>query len=190
MIAHVVYRENYRETLNRRVFPVLGSQQHRNQGGLPVMAVDHLGRPDVLGKLDGRAAELREPLGVIRIILSRHAVELIAVEVLRVLDKVVAHAAQDHAVQDRWETQRVAHRDAQARRGHRPDFRTAVPRKQHRDFMPERDKRPGQRFHHVRKASRFRKREPFGGDKEYFHIPPFKGSTVLNASAAVKDHAL
>src|SRR6267378_1027853 len=181
-------REDHRQSLNRRIFFVLRPQQHRHQGGLPVVAVDHIGHPDVLGKLDRRAAELRESLRVVRIILSRHPIELLAVEVFRVLYKVVAHPAQNPAMEDRGKTQRVAHRDGQAWRSHSPRFRIAIPRKQHDDFMPQRNERLGQRFHHVRKTSRLREREPFGRDKKYFHISSSRASTVLKGSPTVKDH--
>src|SRR5882672_5052615 len=54
--------------------------------------------------------------------------------------------------------------------------------------MPQRNERLGQRFHHVRKTSRLREREPFGRDKKYFHISSSRASTVLKGSLTVKEH--
>jgi hypothetical protein len=53
--------------------------------------------------------------------------------------------------------------------------------------MPKSGKRPWQRFDHVRKPACFRKRQTFGRDKKYLHIPSFEAPNVLKASPAVKN---
>src|SRR3981189_2660199 len=54
--------------------------------------------------------------------------------------------------------------------------------------MRQRNDRLGQRFHHVRKTSRLREREPFGRDKNDFYSSSFRASTVLKGSPTVKEH--
>ena len=106
MIAHVVDREDDRQFLQRVILRVARPQQHRHQARLPVMAVDHVRHPDALAEFDGRAAKLRKTLGVVRIILPRHAVQLLAVEIFRIIHKVIVDAVQRSALHDSREAQR------------------------------------------------------------------------------------
>ena len=98
MVSHVVNREDHRQLLHRGVFFVLRSQQYRHQRGLPVVAMNYIGLPNILGEFDGRSAELRKALGVVRIILACHAIEMLALEILGVFHKKIPHATQSAAV--------------------------------------------------------------------------------------------
>ena len=129
------------------------------------MAMDHIRHPNALAKFDGRAAKLRESLGVIRIILPCHAIQLFPIEVFRVIDEVIIDSMQSSTFDDRREPHEVAHRNRQARDGHGSPARGAVPGEQHGHFVAKGHQRSGQRLDHIRKASGLGERQPFRCDK-------------------------
>ncbi len=170
VITHVVNGENDRNTLHQRIIAVRRPQQHRHQRRLPVMAMNHIRRPDMLRHLDRRAAELRIPLRVVRIIPAAAAIQSVAIEILWIIHKVIAHAIQLRAIGNRGKTQpRPAHWNRQARHHHSTGFRPAVPRQHHRHLVALRYQRLRQRLHHVRQAARLRKRQPLRCYKQNSH---------------------
>ena len=72
----------------RGVFGVLRAQQDGNQRGLPVVAVENLRDAENLRGFQHGAGEQGEALGVVGIVARRGAVERIAVEEGRIIDKV------------------------------------------------------------------------------------------------------
>ena len=170
VIPHVVNREHDRNIFHQRVMAVRRPQQHGHQRRLPVMAMNHIRRPDMLRHLDRRAAELRVPLRVVRIISAAAAIQSVTIEILRVIHKVVAHAIQLRAIGYRRKAQPCpAHRNRQARHHHCSGLRPAVPRQHHRHFMALHHQRLRQRLHDVRQAARLRKRQPLRCHEQNSH---------------------
>src|SRR5712692_925316 len=81
LISHVVNGEDRPGVLERRIFHILGPQQHRNHGRLPVVTVKNIGHPENLRALNYRPAKQREALGIVRKITRAGAVKAIAIEV-------------------------------------------------------------------------------------------------------------
>ncbi len=177
LIAHVVNREDHRQVLHGGVLGILGPQKHRHQARLPVVAVNQIGHPHALAKLDGRAGKFAEAFRVVRIIFSRRAIELIAVEIFRIVHEIVADSVQAPALGNRRETHAAAHGNRKAGHGNLIRAGIAVPGKQHGDVMAAGRQRPGQRFDDVRQTARFRKWQPFGATISIFmslsKLPPY-----------------
>ncbi len=98
MVSHVVDGEDYGNSVKQRVVRILRAQEDRHKRRLPVVAMHHVGRPNVLGNLHRGPAEFAEAFGVVRIIFALLCVELFAVEIGRVVHKVIAHAGKKSAV--------------------------------------------------------------------------------------------
>src|ERR1700693_1580887 len=90
--------ENYRNVFHQRVGGVQRAQEHRNESGLPVVAVDYVGGPNMLGDFDGGAAKLAVTFGVVGKISGAVAVESVAVKVAWIVDEKVAHTVEHGAI--------------------------------------------------------------------------------------------
>ena len=92
--GEVVDRQQRGDPLIARHAVILDLQIGRDQARLPVVDVQHVDRqvqqPD---RLEHGAAEEDEPLAVVDVVLAVDAVELIAVEILVLLDEVDRHGA-------------------------------------------------------------------------------------------------
>src|SRR5271170_594664 len=89
LITHVVNGKNYWRIFDQWIVRVRGAQQHRQQTGLPVMAMDRIRRPNVLRHLNRRAAKLGVAFGIVRKIAPAAAVDSIAIKILRVFHKEI-----------------------------------------------------------------------------------------------------
>src|SRR6266566_7351444 len=130
----------------------------------------HVRRPDMLRDFDRRAAELRVPFRIVRIISRAPAVQSVAVEIRRIIHEEISHAVQHRTVRDRRKSQpRSTHRNGQARHHHGGRLGPPVPRQHHRHLVALRHQRFRQRFHNVRQATGLRKRQPFRCHKQNSH---------------------
>src|SRR5579871_988947 len=148
--------------------------------------MDHVRHPYLFAKFQRRPTKLRKPLGIVRIILAGHAVELVAVEVFEVVHEVVKNAVERAALENRRKTQLAARRNRQAGYPCPNALRISVARKQDGDLMTQRHERLGQRFDYIGQTAGFGKGESFRGDEKYFHIR-LNASNVLNPLPTVKD---
>src|SRR4029077_16006433 len=124
------------------IVAVRGSQQHGHESGLPVVAMNYVGMPAVLGDFDGRAAKLAVAFSVVWIIASGAAVDAIAIKIGRVVHEEIAHSADHGTIRDGWKTKaRAAHRNRDAGHNHGANLRSAVARQHDRDLVPEADQR-------------------------------------------------
>ena len=153
VVSHVVDGEDYGNSVKQRVVRILRAQKDRHKRRLPVVAMHHVGRPDVLGNLHRGPAEFAEAFGVVRIIFALLSVELFAVEIGRVVHEVIAHAGKKRTVGHRGKAQPLAHRDRQARHNYRGRLGAAIARQNHGDFVAHRRQRLGQSFDHVGQAA-------------------------------------
>src|ERR1700722_13346032 len=104
------------------------------------MAMDYVWAPDMLSNFEGRAAELTVAFRVVGVIAAAAAVESIAIEVRRVVDEKIAHAADDGTVGDGWKAEaRAAHGNRHTGNDDRAGFRSAVARQHYCDVMSETD---------------------------------------------------
>ena len=129
------------------------------------MTVDHVRQPELLGKLDGGARDLCKALGVIRIIAPAYAIKLFAIEILRIIDEEILHAAGRRCDPDGRETQRGAHRDGQALDDNILDLRISITRQNHSHVVSLRNQRFRKRLHHIGQAAGFGERQTFGSDE-------------------------
>src|SRR5580704_510299 len=120
--------ENHRKVFHQRVGGVQRAQQHGNQRGLPVVAVDYIGGPDMLSDFNRSAAEFAVTLGVVGIFSRATAINSVAVEVAGIVDKKVAHTVEHGAVGDGRKTQASSQRDGHAGHNHHARFYSAVTR--------------------------------------------------------------
>ena len=154
MVAHIVNGKNNGQVGDRSIFRIPGLQENWNERGLPVMAVDDVRHPYVLAKFNRRSAEFGKPFRVVRIILPCHAVQLFAIEIFRVVDKIIIDPMDCSAFRNARKAQSVAHCNRQAGFAYAHHFRLPVSRKQNADFMPKRDQRFRQGLDHIREAAR------------------------------------
>src|SRR5258708_18772506 len=104
------------------------------------MAVNHVGAPDMLGDFDGRAAKLAVTLGIVWKIAADTAVEAIAIEIGRVIDEKITHAADHGTISDSGETEaRSAHRNRNAGHDHGVSLGSTLAGQHHRDLVPDAD---------------------------------------------------
>src|SRR6266478_1181581 len=102
--------------------------------------MNHVGRPNMLGDFDGRAAELTVTLGVVGIIARGSAVEAIAIKIHWVVNEKITHSANHGTVRDGRKTEaRPAHRNRDTGHDYGANLRSAVAGQHHRDFVPEAD---------------------------------------------------
>ncbi len=137
MVAHVVDGEDHRQVRKLRIGAVGRSQQHRHERALPVVTMNHVGLPDLLGQLDRRARELRETLGIVGVIPSGQAIELIAVEIFRIVHEEVLHAVRPRTFGNGRKAKRRTHGHGQALEHDFLDRRIAVTRQDHGHLVPQ-----------------------------------------------------
>src|ERR1700730_4991700 len=118
--------ENYRKVFHQRVGGVQGTQQHRNECGLPVMAVDYVRGPNVFGDFDRSAAEFTITLGVVGKISCAATVDSVAVKVGGIVDEKVAHTVKHGAIGNGGKAQASAQRNGHAGHNHHACFYSPV----------------------------------------------------------------
>jgi len=79
--------ENYRKVLYQRIGSVQRTQERGNERGLPIVAVDDVGGPNVFGDFNGGAAKFAVTLGIVGIFSGAAAVDSVAVEITRIIDE-------------------------------------------------------------------------------------------------------
>src|SRR5712671_7150070 len=100
----------------------------------------HVGAPDVLGDFDGGAAEFAVALGVIGVIAGRAAVEVVAIEVGRIVDEKIADAVDHGTIRDGWKTEAgAAHRNRHAGHYDGTSFCSSIAWQDNRDLVSEAD---------------------------------------------------
>jgi hypothetical protein len=88
LVSHVVDGENGSDFVECGVLGIERAQHHRDERGLPVVAVEDLRHSQHLGGFEYGARKHGEALGVIGIISGGSAVESFAVEVGRIIHEV------------------------------------------------------------------------------------------------------
>src|ERR1700693_3239218 len=145
--------EDYREVFYQRVGGVQGAQEYGNERGLPVVAVDHVGGPNVFGDFDRGATKFAVTLGVVEKISCAVAVNSVAVEIAGIVDEKVAHAVEHGAIGNGGKAQATAQRDGDAGHDHHACFYAPVARQDHGQFMALGDEGFGQRLDYVGEAA-------------------------------------
>ena len=166
LIAEIVNGEDYGKIADEGIGGVSGAQQHRDQRGLPIVAMNDVGRPDVFGDFDGGAGEFGVTLGVIGKVSGAVAINSVAIEIAGIVDEKITHAVEDGAVGDGRKTQAAAHGDGEAGHDDGVGFGVAVTRKDDGDFVAQGRESLGQRFDYVGEASGLGERKAFGGREE------------------------
>ena len=125
------------------------------------------GTPKNLRGLEHGATEQRVALGVVGIISGGRAVERIAIEIWRILDKIRTHAALAGSRHDGSEAILVVerNRDAAHYRRRIGQLGLAVTRQIDADLMPERGQGAGQSANHVGQSASLGIGNPFGSDE-------------------------
>src|ERR1700733_4307909 len=145
--------EDYRQVFYQRVGGVQGAQEYGNQRGLPVVAVDYIGGPNVFGDFDRGAAKFAVTLGVVGKIPGAVTVNSVAVEIAGMVNEEVAHAVKHGAVGNGWKSQPTAQRNCDTGHDHHTCFYSPVARQDHSQFMALGDEGFGQRFDYVGEAA-------------------------------------
>ena len=168
----------------RRIFVVQRLQQDRNQRGLPVMAMQNVGRSEDLCGLQNGARKQSEALGVIVIVAQGGAVKSVAVEERRVVDEIELHSGALAAVEHGAEAVAIVegHRDAGDNRSWIFELSLAVAGKKDRDLVTEIGQRRRQRSNDIREAAGLGKRHALGCRESDMHEPP---SAAVNTPAWV-----
>ncbi len=162
VIAHIVYGKNDRNISHERIVAVGSAQQHGHECGLPIVAVDYVGMPEMLGDFNRGAAKLTVALGIIRIIAAGTAVEPVAIKIGGIVYKKIANAVDYGTVGNGWKTEAcAAHGNRHAGHDHGTGLRSAVARQHNRDFMAEADQGLRQSLNDVREAPGFGKGQAF-----------------------------
>ena len=171
----VVDRQDSFRGADRRI-PELGPLVQRHQGGLPVVAVDHIRRPfQVVQDRQGGFGEE----AVFRNVFPQARIRVAPVEELTVLDKVVGHAVHLHlhdAHEEGSSLLCLVHHEGSL------VFQlvfiflgnAGIQRKDDPHFASFADQGPGQRVHHVAQAARLDKRVAFRPDKGYLALRVFR----------------
>ena len=154
---------------------VLQLVQHRDQAGLPVVAVQHVrDEVDLCQGLHDRAAEEREALALV----AAHAVDVVPAEVLLVIDEIVGDAGVLQAL-DAHVLPPPAEVDVEVQ--HMLHLRTPlradglVQGQYDAHVLAGLVDLPGKRPDHVRQAAGLYERHAFGTSEKNFH-----GFTLLN----------
>jgi len=92
VIAHIVYGKDDGYISHERIVAIGCAQQHRDERGLPIVAVDYVGLPDVLGDFNRGAAKLAVAFGIVRIIAPCSAIEPVAIKIGGIVYKKIANA--------------------------------------------------------------------------------------------------
>ena len=133
------------------------AQEGGRQGRLPVVDVQDVGRwIEPPQPLEGRSAEEREPLGVVRVVASRWAVQGVAVEVAVGADEHRRHGGAGHG-HDLGRFHAAGDRRMQAERGlgrREPPKHAAVGGQTERHLRAGRDERARQGGEHVAEPTR------------------------------------
>jgi hypothetical protein len=87
-------------TFKGGIFSVDGAKQNWHQSGLPVVAVKNVRHAQDFRRLQNGSGKQGEALGIVGIVPGRGAIESVAVEVWRVLDKIEFHTALTASAHD------------------------------------------------------------------------------------------
>src|ERR1700675_75762 len=132
--------ENYWNVFYQRVGGVQRAQKDGNECRLPVVAVEHVGGPNVFGDFDRSAAKFAVTLGVVGKISRAGAVHSFAVEVAGVVDEKIAYSVEHGAVGDGGEAQARAQGDGHAGHNHHARFDSPITGQHDGEFMALGDK--------------------------------------------------
>src|SRR3984957_21214339 len=159
--------ENNRDVFQQQVGGVQGAQEHRNECGLPVVAVDYVGGPNVFGDFDDSATEFAITFGVVGKISGAVAVGSVAIKVAGIVDEKVADTVEHGAIGNGGETQPSAQRDCDAGHNRHARFNAPVTRQHHGQFVALCDQGFGQRLDYIGEAAGLREGQAFGCRKKY-----------------------
>jgi hypothetical protein len=137
--------------------------------GLPVVAVQDICRPDLLGHFQRRTTEFSEPLGIVGIVHALYPVELFAVEIFRVIYKEIAHTVDHRAIGDGGKAQHRPQGNRQAGHQHLVDPCSPVARQHHGDLMAQLDQRLRKPLDDIGQPARLRERQAFGRNEQDAH---------------------
>ncbi len=186
VVAHVVNREDDRQTGERGIAFVLRAEKHGNERDLPVVAMDDVGLPAALREFHDGAGEFAEARGVIGIVFAAYTVKLLAIEVFRIVHEEITDAIFRAASGDRGETQALAKTDGETGEKNGRGWIAAIAREDDADLMTERYEGFGQRLDYVGEAARLGVGQPFGCGEENFHRSSGGMLKVLKRVAGVK----
>lgn len=167
LIAEIVDGENNREVLDQGIGGVRRTQENRDESGLPVMAMDNVSGPDVLGNFNGGATEFAVALGVVGKIAGAIAVDAVAVEIAGIIDKKIAHTVENGAIGNGGKAQAATHGNGEAGHHHGSGFYSAIAGQNDGDFVTLRGQGFGQGLDYVGEAASLGEGKAFGGGEEY-----------------------
>lgn len=133
------------------------------------MAVDYLRPPNMLREFNGGAAKFAEALGIVVVIAAFFAVELSAIEIVRIVHEIKTNAADRSTFDDGRKAQLVTERNREARNGAGLRFGAAISRQEDGNLMPGFHQRGAEAADNIGEAARFRVRDAFGSHKKNFH---------------------
>ncbi len=182
LISHVVNGQQSRDIFKAGLVAVQKLLIRRDQPRLPVVYVQHVDRQfQQANRFHHGPAKENVAFAIIAIVLAVRAVDMVAIEILRLLDEIDRHLAVrempsqqppgDSFLTDRNVERKLGLLDWQARAKNLP-----VGGQDQRDFMPE----PGQ-FHRqgaadIRQAAGFGERHRFAGRQQNLHA----GGSLMN----------
>ncbi len=155
LVADVVDGKHRARVMERGIVRIQAAQQDRHQRRLPVVAVKNVGRAQDLRRLDRGAAEKPEALRVIAVVAERCAVESVAIEVRRIVDKVESDTVSGTAVEHGTEAVAVVegNGDAAQDRLGVGKFRLPVLGQENAYFVTQCGQRTRQGAHNVSEAA-------------------------------------
>jgi len=169
LIAHIVNSEDDRNVFHYRIVAIRRTEEKGNERGLPIVAMNHVGEPDVFSDINGGPGKFTEAFGIVREIARGCAVDAVAIEVGGIVNKEIVNAVEKSAVGNGGKSQARAERNCKAWHHHGGGFRATVTGKNHGDLVPTGDQSFGQRFDYVGEAARFGKRQAFGCHEQDSH---------------------
>ena len=141
--------EDHRQVFYHDIVAIQSAEQNREQASLPIVAMEHVGGPCVLGKLNGGAAEFAVALGVVGVVAGRSTVEPVAIEVGGIVDKEIADSSEERAIRNGGKAQAIAERNRQTWDDRGVGSGTALSREYDGDFVPLRDEGFGESLDHI-----------------------------------------
>src|SRR5438552_3553821 len=114
MVAHIVNSENDGYGKKLLIGGVGRSQQNWDQPALPIVTVDHIRQPKLLGQLDGYARKLRKAFGIVRVIAAGDPVKLVPIEIVGIVHEEILDASRPAAVGDGGKAQGGTHGNTEA----------------------------------------------------------------------------
>jgi len=149
VIAHVVDGEDDRKILDERIITKCATEENGNQGGLPIVAMENIGGPNVLGDFDRGSTKLTVTLGIVTELAVGATINAVAIEEGWIVDEKVANTVDRNTVGYRWKTNAIPNGDSETGNYDGGRFCAAIAGQDHSDFVTVSDESFGQGFNDI-----------------------------------------